>query len=113
MIGLDKFKKNVSGNVGIVMMLVATAVGILILAIVLTIGPVVGHNVENSVAVPYGSAAGNTGVANSWNANNSAILNGSEAWSQNTPLLGSAAIVVIASIIIAVLLGAFMLRRQG
>ena len=100
----ERFMKNESGNVGIVMGLVTVAIGILILAIVLTIGPVVGYNVQNSITVPAGTA---------WDTNtNTAILNGSEVWAQNTPLLGSAAIVVIASIIIGVLLGAFMLRRQ-
>ena len=100
----DKLKKDECGNVGIVMGLVTVAIGILILAIVLTIGPVVGYNVQNSITVPANTA---------WDTNtNTAILNGSEVWAQNTPLLGSAAIVVIASIIIGVLLGAFMLRRQ-
>ena len=102
----ERFRKDTCGNVGIVMALVTVAIGLLILAIVLTIGPVVGYNVQNSISVP---------ATSDWNsASNTAILNGSEIWAQDTPLLGSAAIVVIASIIISVLLGAFMLnRRQG
>ena len=101
-----KFLKNESGNVGIVLALIGVAVGLLTLAIVLTIGPVVGYNVENSVTVPTTSP---------WNSAtaNTAILNGSEVWAQDTPLLGSAAIVVIASIIISVLLGAFITRRTS
>lgn len=99
------FLKNEQGNLGIIMGLIAVAIGLLVLAVVLTIGPVVGYNVENSVSVPTTSY---------WNSgsNNPSILNGSEVWSQNTPLLGSAAIVVIASVIIATLLGAFLLRRD-
>ena len=100
-----RFLKNESGNIGIILALIGVAVGLLTLAIVLTIGPVVGYNVENSVTVPT-TSPWNSGTANT------AILNGSEVWAQDTPLLGSAAIVVIASIIISVLLGAFITQRR-
>ena len=102
---LEGFKKDERGNIGIVMSLIAVAIGLLVLAVVLTIGPVVGYNVENSVTVP---------TTSNWNsATNTNILNGSEIWAQDTPLLGSAAIVVIAVIIISVLLGAFILRKPS
>lgn len=89
---------------GVVLSLVAISIGILILAIVFTIGPVVGYNVEASVTIPSTSE---------WNSNaNAGILNGSELWEQDTPLLGSAAIVVVAAVIIGVLLGSFMIGRR-
>ena len=105
-------KKNESGNISLVMSLIGVAVGLLALAIVLTIAPVVGHSVETANAVPYMTAGSNTAVANAWSGNNSAILNGSELWIQDSPLLGSAAIVVIAGVIIATLLGAFLVQRN-
>lgn len=87
---------------GAVLALVSISIGILILAIVFTIGPVVGYNVEASVVIPTSSE---------WNSqSNAGILNGSELWEQDTPLLGSAAIVVVAAVIIGVLLGSFMMR---
>lgn len=89
---------------GAVLALVSISIGILILAIVFTIAPVVGYNVENSVTIP---------TTSEWNSNsNPGILNGSELWEQDTPLLGSAAIVVVAAVIIGVLLGSFMLQSR-
>lgn len=91
-----------------IMSLIGVAIGLLILAIVLVIGPTVAYNVESSVTIPANS---------SWNSTQGlgggtpGMLNGTELWIQNTPLIGSAAIVVIAAIIISVLLGAFMLNR--
>ena len=99
--------------IGIVMMLISVAIGLLVLAVILTIGPVVGYNIESSNGVPWNTATSNTAAANAWSNNNTAILNGTEIWAQDTPLLGSAAIVVIAGIIISVLLGAFILRKPG
>lgn len=105
--------KDNSAQLGAIVSLTAIAVGLLCLAIILTLGPVIGHSVENSITIPNTGAAGYTAAATAWNSNNTAILNGSEVWTQNTPLLGSAAIVVIASVIIAVLLGAFMVRQKS
>lgn len=91
-------------NIGVIMSLVGVSIGVLILGIVFVIGPVVGYNIENSVTLP---------ATSNWNAtNNQAITNGTELWQQNTPLLGSASIVVIAAVIIGVLLGSMMLQRR-
>ena len=107
----ERFKKDEHGNVGLILGLVTVAIGLLSLAIIMTLGPVIGHSIDSANAVPYMTAGSNTAVANAWSGNNSAILNGSELWIQDTPLLGSAAIVVIAGIIISTLLGAFIIRR--
>lgn len=98
------FSANDKANVGVIMALVGVSIGVLILGIVFVIGPVVGYNVENSVSIP---------TTSNWNSvTNTAITNGSEVWQQNTPLLSSASIVVIAAVIIGVLLGSMMLQRR-
>lgn len=102
---LLKLKDCERANVGIIMSLIGVAIGLLILAIVLVIGPTVGYNVESSITIPSGN------VWNGSSAGGAGMLNGTEIWIQDTPLLGSAAIVVIASIIISVLLGAFLMNR--
>jgi len=99
-------QKDEKANAGIILGLVTVAIGLLILAIVLVIGPTIGYNVESSVTIPANS---------SWNSSSTAgvsMLNGTEIWSQDTPLLGSAAIVVIAAIIIGTLLSAFVMKRR-
>lgn len=107
---LKKLLEDKQANAGMIMSLIGVAIGLLILAIVLVIGPMVAYNVDTSVVIPRN---------NSWNSTDGTgggspgMLNGSELWIQNTPLLGSAAIVVVAAIIITVLLGAFMLNRRG
>jgi len=103
---MKDIQKDERANAGIVLGLVTVAIGLLILAIVLVIGPTVGYNVESSITIPSGSA---------WNSSSTAgasMLNGTEIWIQNTPLLGSAAIVVIAAIIIGTLLTAFVMGRR-
>lgn len=98
---IPKFCQNEEGNVGTVIMLVGVAVGILALAIVLTLGPSIGYSVGSSVTIPASSQWSST-----------AALNGSQLWINTTPMLGSGAMVVIAALIIAVLLGAFLYQRK-
>ena len=102
---LENLFKDVKAQAGLgtIVMVCGLAVGILVLAIIFTMGPVVGYNVENSVSVPATSGWSSVG--------NTAIVNGSELWVQNTPLLSSTSIVVIAGVIISVLLGAFIFFR--
>lgn len=82
-----------------VLMLVSIAVAILTLAVIFTIGPVVGYNVDSAISIPATSGSG-------WNSTtNTAITNGSEMWSQNTPMLAVAALIAIVGVIIAILMG--------
>jgi hypothetical protein len=87
--------KNKDANT--VLLLVGIAVAILVLAVIFTVGPLVGYNVESAVTIP---------TTSSWSsASNTAITNGSEMWAQNTPMLAVAALISIVGIIIAILMG--------
>lgn len=98
---LKPFVKDDRANA--VLLLVGIAVGLLILAVIFTVGPVVGYNVESAVSIPTTSG---------WNsATNTAITNGSELWAQNTPMIAVAALVAIVGVIIAVLMLAMAGRR--
>jgi len=80
-----------------VLLLVGIAVAILVLAVIFTVGPLVGYNVESAVTIPTTSM---------WNSDtNDAITNGSEMWAQNTPMLAVAALIAIVGVIIAILMG--------
>ena len=80
-----------------VLLLVGIAVAVLVLAVIFTVGPLVGYNVESAVTIPATSM---------WNsASNTAITNGSEMWQQNTPMLAVAALIAIVGVIIAILMG--------
>jgi hypothetical protein len=101
---LKDIMKNQDANT--VLLLVGIAVAILVLAVVFTIGPLVGYNIETSVIIPAdGSAAGISQTAQNWNTNHTAVTNGSELWAQNTPMLAVAALIAIVGVIIAILMG--------
>lgn len=100
-----RFNKNESGNMGAMMGLVGIAVVALILAVILEVGPVVGYNTSNAVSIPTSS---------NWNsATQTAITNGSELWSQLTPMIAVAGIVGVVGVIIFVLFGVLVTRNPG
>lgn len=107
---LGKFLKDEQGNVGTIIMLVTVAVGILALAIILTIGPGIGYSITSATAstIPATSQWYNA----SGQGDRAVGLNGSQLWVNTTPMLGSGAMVVVAALIIAVLLGAFLYSRR-
>ena len=89
-----------------VLMLVGIAVAILVLAVIFTVGPLVGYNVETSVSIPEGVVGGvQNQAANNWNHNNTAMTNGTELWQQNTPMLAVGALIAIVGVIIVILMG--------
>jgi len=95
----DKIKNLITDKkANTVLLLIGIAVGILILAVIFTVGPLVGYNVESAVTIPTGSQ---------WNSSttNTAITNGTELWSQNTPMLAVAALIAIVGVVIAILMG--------
>ena len=107
---LKSLLKNESGNT--IIMLVAMAIGILILLVIVTLVSPIGYSIDSSIGVPYGSAIGNTAVANAWNQNQTAFTNGTEMWSQLSPMIGTTALVSVVGVLIAVLLGALAMRRR-
>ena len=108
---MSKLIKDESANSGAVMMLVAMAVGILVLITVVTLIPAVSYNVQTSVVIPSDS----TDASQSWTNNgthNTGVTNGSEMWAQLSPMISTTALVAIVGVLIAVLLGALAIRSR-
>lgn len=99
----SEFNESESANMGQMMGLVGIAVVALILAVILEVGPIVGYNTASAVTIPQG---------NHWNSENgnTAITNGSELWSQLTPMVAVAGIVGVVGVIIVVLFSVLVTR---
>ena len=97
---IKEFMKDERGNA--ILMLVAMAIGILILIVIVTLVPPVAYNVQNSVTVSSGE----------WSSQNAGFTNGSEMWAQLSPMMGTTALVAVVGVLISVLLGALAMRRQ-
>jgi len=77
--------------------LIAAAIGILSLAVVFTLAPTIGGNIEAMSAIPAGSQ---------WNASvNTNIPEGAETWETLSPFLIIIGLVICAAIVLIVLRG--------
>ena len=90
--------------------LIPAAIVIAVLIVLFSIIPVIGYNIDSSWTPPAGSAAGG-----SWNTSyNTAITNGSELWTTNSPLLSLAVLIgVIFTAIGMLLTGGGKINRGG
>ena len=82
-------------NIG---MLVGAGVGILALAVVFMLGPVVGGQLETAMPA--------LGASSNWNASyNTGLKTGADVWESLTPFLIVVGLVILAAIIIIVIRG--------
>lgn len=86
--------------------LIPVAIVITVLIVLFSVIPVIGYNVDSSITIPA-TSTWNSGV-------NTAMTNGSELWSTNSPLLSLAVLIGIIFTAIGMLLtGGSSLNRGG
>jgi len=94
-----KFLKDRRAQVGTMELVIGIAIGLIVVAAVFSLAPVIGHKIDSSVSVPAGSA---------WNASeHSDIPTGVGVWKDNASLLGLVILVMIIGLAI------FYIRRMG
>lgn len=93
---LKTFIKDTSANAGAMDMVVGVAVGLIVLAAVFSLAPLIGHKIDSSIDIPAGSQ---------WNSTD--IPTGVEIWADNASLLGLVVLVIIIGLAI------FYIRNMG
>jgi len=88
-----------TAQMGTMELVIAVAIGLIVLAAVFSLAPVIGDKIDSSVDVPAGS---------SWNTTENAnIPTGVDIWSDNASLISLVVLVMIISLAI------FYIRRMG
>ncbi len=91
--------KDEKAQMGTMELVIAVAIGLIVLAAVFSLAPVIGDKIDSSVDVPAGSE---------WNTSeNPGIPTGVDIWSDNASLISLVVLVMIISLAI------FYIRRMG
>ena len=94
-----KLFKDTKAQMGTMELVISVAIGLIVLAAVFSLAPVIGDKIDSSVDVPNGSA---------WNTTeNPDIPTGVDIWSDNASLISLVVLVMIISLAI------FYIRRMG
>ena len=94
-----KLFKDIKAQMGTMELVIAVAIGLIVLAAVFSLAPVIGDKIDSSVDVPAGS---------DWNTTeNPDIPTGVDIWSDNASLISLVVLVMIISLAI------FYIRRMG
>lgn len=94
-----KFDKDNKAQMGTMELVIAVAIGLIVLAAVFSLAPVIGDKIDSSVTVPSGS---------DWNTTeHTDIPTGVDIWSDNASLISLVVLVMIISLAI------FYIRRMG
>ncbi len=95
----NMFFKDTRANAGAMDMVIGVAIGLIVLAAVFSLAPVIGHKIDSSITVPANS---------SWNTTENAdIPTGVGVWKDNASLLGLVVLVIIIGLAI------FYIRNMG
>lgn len=95
---IGKMLKDRKAQVGTMELVIAVAIGLIVLAAVFSLAPVIGDKIDSSVDVPSGS---------DWNTSENDIPTGVDIWSDNASLISLVVLVMIISLAI------FYIRRMG
>jgi hypothetical protein len=91
--------KGENAQIGTMELVIAVAIGLIVLAAVFSLAPVIGDKIDSSVTVPAGSQ---------WNiTENPDIPTGVDIWTDNTSLISLVVLVMIISLAI------FYIQRMG